>query len=248
MCAWNCYVALVVHSAPPLDAFVDALWICNDATPHARERVLPNGTLELVINLRENEFRIYDPLHHDRFARYSGAMVSGPYDRYFMIDPAQHASIIGVHFKPGGAFPFFALPAKELASMHVDLDTLWGARARELACHIGLSERRFIQLFSAEVGLTPKLFLSRSAFSASPQARRATLDRRLGRARHRLRILRSGTHDSRLRRSVGIEPVELSPAAERRRPPLPRAAHPLEVSFFQYDRPWFAAEPVSCPL
>jgi hypothetical protein len=101
---------------------VDVLWYCNDSPPHSRERVLPNGTTELVINLREDEFRIYDRLDRDRFARYSGAMVSGTYDRFFVIDPAQHASIIGVHFKPGSAFPFFAPPATELVSRHVDLE------------------------------------------------------------------------------------------------------------------------------
>jgi AraC-like DNA-binding protein len=120
--------------------------------------------------------------------------------------------IIGVHFKPGGAFPFLGLPAGDLADTHVDLETLWGPSAsrlrerlcearssaerfqllqeallsrldrgveqhyavsaaleifgknkagpivREAAKYIGLSQRRFIQVFKAEVGMTPKLF------------------------------------------------------------------------------------------
>jgi hypothetical protein len=40
--------------------------------------------------------------------------------------------MIGVHFKPGGAFPFLGLPASELADTHVDLETIMGPAAREL--------------------------------------------------------------------------------------------------------------------
>ena len=140
----------------------------------------------------------------------SGAVVSGASGRGFA--PAEETFIIGVHFKPGGAFPFLGLPAGDLADTHVDLETLWGpstgrlrerlceartsaerfqlleealfsrlcqgveqhyavstalemfgrhqagSRVRETAQYLGLSQRRFIQVFKAEVGLTPKLF------------------------------------------------------------------------------------------
>ncbi|MEX0611330.1 MAG: helix-turn-helix domain-containing protein [Pirellulales bacterium] len=198
--------------SPPLADFVERFWQCSDTPSHRRERILPSGTVELVINLREDEIRIYEPLHSDRCRRFSGAVVSGPYRGCFMIDPLQHESIIGVHFKPGGAFPFLSAPADELADTHLDLETLWGRTATELreqlcaattagqrfslledalvsrlrhpperhgavsialetfertggrsrvhgvACRVGLSQRRFIQVFAAEVGLTPKLY------------------------------------------------------------------------------------------
>lgn len=197
--------------APPLGDFVDRFWLCSDAPPHSRERILPSGTIELVVNLREDEIRIYDPSHPDRCTRMSGAILSGAYSRFFVIDPLQHASILGVHFKPGGAFPFLGAPAGELADTHVDVETLWGrsaaelrerlcsaatpaerfslmegallsrfrhppkrhgavpaaldafgrsveSRVRDVARRVGLSQRRFIQVFTAEVGLTPKLY------------------------------------------------------------------------------------------
>jgi AraC-like DNA-binding protein len=198
--------------SPPLAEFVERFWLCSDTPSHRRERILPSGTIELVINLREDEIRIYDSLQLDCCRRFSGAIVSGPYKKCFTIDPLQHASIIGVHFKPGGAFPFFGVPADELADTHLDLDTLWGRHATELrerlcaaatsaerfsrledtlvarlrdaqdrhgavsialkmfeqtngaasvrdvASRIGLCQRRFIQVFAGEVGLTPKLY------------------------------------------------------------------------------------------
>ena len=48
-------------------------------------------------------------------------------------DPSQHASIMGVHFKPGGAFPFFGAVVGELAGTHVSLEELWGSSAVEFA-------------------------------------------------------------------------------------------------------------------
>lgn len=200
--------------APPLLDFVEDLWLYDGYTPpHSRERILPSGTVELVINLREDELRIYGTVQPERCRRFPGALVSGAYAGFFVSDGAEEASIMGVHFRPGGAFPFLGLPAGELADAHVDLETLWGrpaavglrerlcaartpaerfqileealasrllrppehhyavpaalaafgrtrgrATVREVARGVGLSERRFIQVFTAETGLTPKLF------------------------------------------------------------------------------------------
>ena len=40
--------------APPLSDFVDFLWCLSDGPNHLTERILPGGTTELVINLRDN--------------------------------------------------------------------------------------------------------------------------------------------------------------------------------------------------
>jgi AraC-like DNA-binding protein len=193
--------------SPPLDQFVAKLWMLSDSPAHARERIVPSGTIELVIDLVNDHIHIFDPLR-----RFSPAVVSGAYSRSFVIDTLQHASIIGVHFRPGGAFPFLGVSAGELADRHVDLETLWGSSARELrerlceaassaarfallenalvtrlfrplenhpavSCAlrifrehrgsvpvlrvaelVGLSHRRFVELFTSQVGMSPKLF------------------------------------------------------------------------------------------
>jgi AraC-like DNA-binding protein len=122
-----------VHKpVPALAPFVDHLWCLNDAPAHQLERVMPAGTLELVINLAEDEFRIYDRDDPRRYTRFAGAMVSGAYSRYFVIDTREHASILGVHFKPGGAARVLGVPPGALADLHVELSQLWGTSAREL--------------------------------------------------------------------------------------------------------------------
>jgi AraC-like DNA-binding protein len=198
--------------ASPLDSFIEDFWFYDGDRPaHLKERIVPSGTAELVINLRDNEFRIYDRVRRGLCERFSGAIVSGPYERFFVIDTAEDTAVLGVHFKPGAAFPFFNLPVSELVDNHMDLETLWGRSVRELRerlraattptqkfrileaalrgrlsgfCiqhgavrfaldalsrfssttvrdvteRVGLSQRRFIEVFKAEVGLTPKLF------------------------------------------------------------------------------------------
>jgi AraC-like DNA-binding protein len=115
---------------PPISEFVEYLWLVSDAPPHARERILPAGTLELVINLHEDQIRIYDDTGTCR--RFSGAIVSGAYSHPFVIDTAEHALTMGVHFRPGGAMPFTRVAPGELADSHVDVELLWGSGATEL--------------------------------------------------------------------------------------------------------------------
>src|SRR5262249_32942701 len=109
---------------PPLSKFVDNFWLYEGYEPERKtERILPTGTLELVINLRQNELRFYDAERPENCSRLSGAIVSGASGRAFTPDTAEETFIIGAHFKPGGAFPFLGLPAGDLADTHVDLET-----------------------------------------------------------------------------------------------------------------------------
>ncbi|HVK09930.1 MAG TPA: AraC family transcriptional regulator [Gemmataceae bacterium] len=192
--------------APPLAEFIEWFWYCADVPTYDRVRILPSGTVELVVNLRDDEVLLEGPVRR----RLSGAVVSGTYGGFLVVDPMQHASMIGVHFRPGGAAPFLGAAPGDLTDAHADLAGLWGrsavelrerlcaartpegrfavlermlaarlarapgrhravpaavaalerpeARVREVAAETGLSQRRFIRVFAAEVGLTPKLY------------------------------------------------------------------------------------------
>jgi AraC-like DNA-binding protein len=199
--------------APPLSEFVALFWLYEGYhQPHDKERLLPDGSMELVINLNQDRARVYDPHDGEKFQTLRGALMVGAHSEFFVIDTAQQYSVAGVHFKPGGAFPFFDPPASELHNTLVSLEDLWGRLAAQLrerlleagtpqakflvleqvllaqaaqrldrhpavafalrefhglphtrtiadvTGQIGLSAKRFIQVFSGEVGLTPKLF------------------------------------------------------------------------------------------
>jgi AraC-like DNA-binding protein len=114
----------------PLSRFVEYLWLLSDTPAHAKERILPTGTLELVINLSEDEIRIYDEAGASRHL--SGTVISGAYAGPFVIDTAEHAFIMGVHFRPAGAWPFTRAAPGELSDGHVDVAMVWGSGAAEL--------------------------------------------------------------------------------------------------------------------
>ena len=69
---------------PPLSKFVDNFWLYEGyAAEHKTEIILPTGTLELVINLRQNELLFYDAERPEKCSRFSGAVVSGAHGRSF---------------------------------------------------------------------------------------------------------------------------------------------------------------------
>lgn len=201
---------LSYRPGPPLNEFVEYLWLIEGGQTPRLEKILPCGTIELVFNLKNNEIHIHDREQPERYRRFSGAVLSGTYSRLFVCDASQHEAILGVHFKPGGALPFLDVEASELTNAHANLADLWGrdgldlherlctaatpqqrfqimegflrdrlhpptARqlhmkvalkmlamghgpVRNVARELGLSQRRFIQMFSSHVGLAPKLF------------------------------------------------------------------------------------------
>ncbi|MCK6628875.1 MAG: helix-turn-helix domain-containing protein [Anaerolineae bacterium] len=115
---------------PPLANFVELFWWYeSDRVIHTKERVLPTGAVQLIINLHEDVIRTYNPHNPEQFQSFLGCLVAGPYTEFTVIDTASQVSTLGVSFKPGGSFPFLKLPTCELQNMDVSLDTLWAAAA-----------------------------------------------------------------------------------------------------------------------
>jgi AraC-like DNA-binding protein len=190
------------HRSPakPLSNFVKLFWYwAGHAQPLIRERMLPMASVELVINLNN--------------PRVTQSGMSGPRSKSFLIERRATDRLLGVHFEPGGAFPFLGFHYSELHNQHITLADLWGerladrllcllneaptvelkfrtlerwlmgianrpfqhhravtfaldrflknpggSRSGEIAESVGFSQRRFIELFREEVGMSPKLF------------------------------------------------------------------------------------------
>ena len=118
---------------PPLSQFMHFLWLYEGYTQaHAKERALPTGQMQIVINLLEDKSCIYDRDNPDRCQTFNGSLLAGAHTEYIVIGTSMQAFIMGVAFKPGGAFPFLRMPAGELRDTTVSLDTLWGTAALDL--------------------------------------------------------------------------------------------------------------------
>lgn len=118
---------------PPLSNFIACLWFQEDyLPPHSRERVLPDGSVEIVINLREDRLAIAGANGKSSFEQGCGSLVYGPRTEIFLIDTTAATSILGVHFKSGGAFPFFRIPADEIHNCIFPLNLFWGSQTEDL--------------------------------------------------------------------------------------------------------------------
>jgi len=110
----------------PLRHFVERMWLIWGGQETRRECILPNGTIELVINLLHDRVRIDRTEQATQVQTFSGAVVSGTYSSAFAIDAIQHAAMMGVHFRPAGAYAVLGVPLTEFANKHTDLAALWG--------------------------------------------------------------------------------------------------------------------------
>lgn len=104
--------------SPPLEGLVNTFWhLESDPSPHAAERALPEGTVELVIDLREGA------------EAGSESTLVGPHTEYFLLATDSPVEVVGAHFAAGGAFRFLDLPADELLNRSIRPEDLWGASA-----------------------------------------------------------------------------------------------------------------------
>jgi AraC-like DNA-binding protein len=93
---------------------------------------LPNGEPAIIFNLRDDAIRIYDAHDVSRHTSYGHAVLSGARSNCFVIDTEQQERVVGVQFLPGGAFPFFRMPASEAENLSIDLEDLWHKRTGEI--------------------------------------------------------------------------------------------------------------------
>lgn len=197
----------------PLSKLIGCLWYWEETShTHKKERLLPSGEPAIIFNLRDEPIRLYDAQNLSRYSTYGLAVLSGARSDCFVIDAHQQDRVVGIQFLPGGAFPFFRMPASEGENVSINLEDLWGSRTGEIrerllaaptieailvtleSClleqlvrspdlhpavayalrsfaespsssrikavteQIGISPRRFIELFRREVGLSPKVF------------------------------------------------------------------------------------------
>lgn len=111
---------------PALARFVETLWYYKDLDHgHTREKLLPDASMELIIDLGDGPKKLYDNSNLDRYSEFKHCWVSGFQRRYIVLGVESGASMMGVHFRTGGAAPFFNFPLSELSGNVVELDLIW---------------------------------------------------------------------------------------------------------------------------
>ncbi|WP_199614825.1 DUF6597 domain-containing transcriptional factor [Paenibacillus alkalitolerans] len=87
--------------------------------PGAKELTLPDGSVNLVIDLSYNKIHI---LHYNKHeTTLEPSIICGPHTDYFIADSERERTMIGVHFIPGRAGAFLKMPSAELYNLHISL-------------------------------------------------------------------------------------------------------------------------------
>lgn len=147
---------MVWSARPALAPFISSMGYFEGQPSHARERVLPTGGIQLLVNLDA------DALYADIGGvpqHTHGAALQGPYGGPAAVDPAHQRAIIWVAFRPGGAFPFFPVPAEATRDQLVPLDALWGregALLRERLLSAGTPDRQLRMVEAALLARAPR--------------------------------------------------------------------------------------------
>jgi AraC-like DNA-binding protein len=127
-------LALTYIPRPPLSGFVERFWLFDGyGEPHSKERALPTGAVDVVINLRGKRLHIFDREDAKSFQSFDAAVVCGAHATYFVHEaPSKQSAVLGIHFKPGGACAFLKCSAGELRNGHEPLNVIWGRAGDEL--------------------------------------------------------------------------------------------------------------------
>ena len=158
---------MVYRAFPPhprLARHVACLWyLRKDADPSAAtDRVLPDGRMELVFNLR-TPFSQADAA--GRFVRQPPAILAGQLTRFALLRSTAEAEVLAVRFTPAGAHAIFRRDLDELTDRCVALEQL-GRPWRALAQRIGDAPT-----LAARVRLLEEILLARCAPPTSTSVR-----------------------------------------------------------------------------
>jgi AraC-like DNA-binding protein len=143
----------VMRSAPPpLDRLIETFWYWKgDPLEHLKDTIPASAGVDLLVNLADDHLRWYQGADFRTAHSVSGIGLAGPSSRAIAVDAFQR-EMMGVKFRPGGAFPFFGVPISALADRRVSLVELWGSdadRLRELLVDAPTPNEKFDLLLHA---------------------------------------------------------------------------------------------------
>ncbi len=115
---------------PPLNQHIDffGYW-SHGGEASDRSRALPRGAATVVIDVGGRDRVDFFSADGTTLVPVEPAFLTGPGTLSYVtrIDPGE--SVLTIHFRPGGALPFFGIPLADLENASVNLTDLWGADA-----------------------------------------------------------------------------------------------------------------------
>lgn len=117
----------------PLNQFVECFIYHEGFQPtHSVDRFLPDGNVELIIDLDHKPKFIYDNDSLKEIQSVCHVWASGVRTEPISIHSGKDSAMLIVAFKRGMAYPFFPFPMNEIVDCVVDADLIWGSDFADL--------------------------------------------------------------------------------------------------------------------
>jgi AraC-like DNA-binding protein len=101
-----------------------------------RNLVLPDGAMELIINLGDPQTLCA----LDNFGKrtvFRRSWISGERTEPILIDEAGYVHLVGVRLRAGGGWPFLGIPLREFSGQVIELDSVLGPEINDLRDRLG---------------------------------------------------------------------------------------------------------------
>jgi AraC-like DNA-binding protein len=115
----------------PLNRYIYDFYYIEGSAPYPRLKVFPMPVVQLMVNFGD-AFQLQQPDQSEPRTACTESCWTGLWSTYHIVHWPPAVQMLGVHFKPGGAYPFLRLPLSELHNLVVPLDAIWGHDAAEI--------------------------------------------------------------------------------------------------------------------
>ncbi len=202
-----------IEPLPPLGRFVESIFHLSDYQPEsAIERVVPDTSASLVIELDCQDRWVGDNETHEPIQHCRGSWVSGPHRHFFSISALKNTELLAVRFRLGGLYTLLRSGVDSVTDRVVDAELWFGEKATSLRSAIlalGTSEQKttaaanwLIENMDFDLAPPPDIQNAIDAIVEDPS--NATLTRCIARTKY------SQKHMIDLfRRHVGLRPRDL---------------------------------------
>ena len=118
---------------PPLDRFVELVTYYAGYQPdHTRERLLPDGAVEIIVDLTDEPKKLYDREDFSRAVDFRRAWISGMRRDWIVIEAAPGSSMVVIRFRPGGAHPFLGFAVEGITDTVDQLEAVLSSAGSSL--------------------------------------------------------------------------------------------------------------------
>jgi AraC-like DNA-binding protein len=117
----------------PLSRFVEHITYYAGFTPdHSREKLVPDGAIEIIVDLTETPKRLYDDVNGEAGVDFRKAWISGMHRKFIVIEAQPMSSMLVIRFRAGGAETLLCQRACDLTDSVFALTDVLGTASATL--------------------------------------------------------------------------------------------------------------------